>query len=308
MDTFVFLSTSDVLECIFRRCGQITAPGTDLRGSQFIDYTGAADTSAVVWDVATDTDGLLDSCVFDRGTNAHHAIELGTTSPTNLTFRGCEFTGFNASNAQNDSTFHVKRTTGSVTINVIGCTGNFSYKTDGATVSIVTDPVTAQITVKTQAGVAIQNARVIAEASDGTGDLPYDDTVTISRSGSTASVAHTAHGMVNSDKVVLRGSDQQEYNGVFSVFNVTANAYDYTVSGTPATPATGTIKATGVVLEGLTNASGVISASRSFTADQPVSGSARKMTSTPFYKPFNFLDVVDNVNGLTKLVNLVLDE
>jgi len=83
---------------------------------------------------------------------------------------------------------------------------------------------------------------------------------------------------------------------------------DYTVSGAPATPATGTIKATGVVLEGLTNGSGVISATRVFSVDQAVRGKARKSTASPLYKSSDFTDTVDNINGLTKTVALVRDD
>jgi len=146
------------------------------------------------------------------------------------------------------------------------------------------------------------------ESNNGSGDLPYQASVTITRSGSTASVSHTAHGLANSAKVVIRGADQPEYNGIQTISNVTANAYDYTVSGTPTTPATGTIVCSGVVVEGTTNASGEVSASRTFSVDQAILGRIRKQTSSPFYKAVRFTDTVDNVNGLTKTVQLQRDD
>jgi hypothetical protein len=309
MGTFSFLTGLTATATTWRRCGQITAAGSILADCLITGYTGAADTSALVWNVATDPDGKLDDCEFVKGTTAHHAIEFGTSSPTTMTLRRLVSSGFNAANAQNDSFFHIKRTTGSVTISVVGGTGNFSYKTDGATVTIVLDPVTTLITTRDQkTNAVIASARVLVEAGDGAGDLPFQESVTITRSGTTASVAHTAHGLVSGDKVAIRGAVQTEYNGVFSISNVTANAYDYTVSGSPATPATGTITATGVVLEGLTNASGVISATRVFSVDQSVRGSARKSTTAPYYKSNDFTDVVDNVVGLSKTVALVRDD
>jgi hypothetical protein len=166
MNTFTLLSTSTASACTFRRCGQIVAPGSDLTGSQVDSYTGAADTSAVVWDVATDVDGLLDDTTFIKGTNAHHAIELGTTSPTSVTLRGIAFVGFNAADAQNDSTIYVKRTTGSVTISTVGCSGNITYKTDGATVSIVPEPVTLTVKCVDGAGIAIQDVQVSIHRTD----------------------------------------------------------------------------------------------------------------------------------------------
>ncbi|OGQ60731.1 MAG: hypothetical protein A3J24_06350 [Deltaproteobacteria bacterium RIFCSPLOWO2_02_FULL_53_8] len=64
---------------------------------------------------------------------------------------------------------------------------------------------------------------------------------TITRSGSTATAAVTAHGYVSGDSVLMAGANEAEYNGTFVIFNVTANTFDYTVTGSPATPATGTI-------------------------------------------------------------------
>jgi len=146
------------------------------------------------------------------------------------------------------------------------------------------------------------------EAGDGAGDLPFEDSVTITRSGSTASVSHTAHGLDAGDKVAIRGADQQEYNGVFAISNVTTNAYDYTVTGTPTTPATGTITSTGVVVAGLTNASGQVSASKSYSADQNVRGVVRKSTTTPLYRSFDFTDTISQTAGLTKTLQMIRDD
>lgn len=75
---------------------------------------------------------------------------------------------------------------------------------------------------------------------------PYQASVTITRSGSTATVAHTAHGLANEQYVLIAGANETEYNGTHQIFNVSTNSYDYNVSGTPATPATGTITSTGI--------------------------------------------------------------
>ena len=71
---------------------------------------------------------------------------------------------------------------------------------------------------------------------------------------------------------------------------------------------TGTIISSGAVLSGLTDASGNISASRTFTVDQPVSGTVRKSTTAPRFKDFPLSGNIDSVNGLTINVQLVLDE
>ena len=73
-------------------------------------------------------------------------------------------------------------------------------------------------------------------------DLAADKTVSgITRSSTTATATSTAHGYTTGDKVNIRGATQSEYNGDFTITVVDANTFTYTVSGSPATPATGTI-------------------------------------------------------------------
>ena len=62
----------------------------------------------------------------------------------------------------------------------------------------------------------------------------------ITRSGATATaLCADTSGLANGSVAYLSGAAQSEYNGVFAVANVVANtSFDYTVSGTPASPAT----------------------------------------------------------------------
>ena len=106
--------------------------------------------------------------------------------------------------------------------------------------------------------------------------------------------AHTAASQLRSEFVIT-------VTGV--------NGYTYTMDGTPAaSPATGTIIATGAHLEGLTDASGNISDSRTLTLDQPLQGFARKSTASPRFKSFPLAGTCDNVDGVTINVQLILDE
>jgi hypothetical protein len=306
--TFTFDSNTTADKCTFLGCGALTLAGADISGSTIEGSTVAADASALVWDVNLDPDGELDDIRVTKGAAAHHAIEFGTTSPLTMTVRGMVATGFNASNSQNDSTFHVKRTSGTVTINVVGGTGNFSYKSDGATVNVVIDPVTSTFTILDNNKNPLQNARVKVEASDGTGDLPFEDSVTITRSGSTATVSHTAHGMGVNDIVNIQGADQKEYNGAKTITAVTANSYDYTVSGTPTSPATGTITATGCVVSGLTDVNGEISDTRTWTNPQPIIGKARKSTASPYFKTSEISGTISTTTGFSSTNVMILDE
>lgn len=74
----------------------------------------------------------------------------------------------------------------------------------------------------------------------GQGSDPVSVT-SITRVSTTATVTITAHGFSNGNEVIISGATQTDYNGSFVISNVTANTFDYTVGGTPATPATGTI-------------------------------------------------------------------
>ena len=75
------------------------------------------------------------------------------------------------------------------------------------------------------------------------GDAAQAETVTITSSGTTATVSLTAHGYNVGSKITVAGSNEAEYNGDFTVTAVGgANAFDYETLSTPsATPATGTI-------------------------------------------------------------------
>jgi hypothetical protein len=69
----------------------------------------------------------------------------------------------------------------------------------------------------------------------------YGSGLSITRSGSVATVNFTAHGVETGDWVTIAGATQTEYNGEFVATKIDANNFSYTVSGSPATPATGTI-------------------------------------------------------------------
>ena len=174
--------------------------------------------------------------------------------------------------------------------------------------TIVNNTVTVTITVSdASTGSAIQDARVLLEADTG-GALPSGDSVSITRSGTTASVSHTAHGLANGAKVVIRGAVQDEYNGIQTISNVSTNAYDYTVSGSPTTPATGTIISTAVIIEGLTNASGVLEDTGfNYQSDQDISGWVRKATTSPLYKQSVVAGTITS-GGFSANVLLISDE
>ena len=74
--------------------------------------------------------------------------------------------------------------------------------------------------------------------------LGVDKTITagnLTRASTTATVILTAHGFADGAQINIRGAGQAEYNGDFLITVTDANTFTYTVVGSPATPATGTI-------------------------------------------------------------------
>ena len=135
VDTFSLLAASVMTNCVFRGTNAITAPGSDLSGSSVIEPTVGTDAAGVVWDVATNPITKLANMTHEKGAGTHHAIEFGLTSPLTMTLDGNTFTGFNASDGQDDSALHIMRTSGTVTITITNGAAP-SYKSEGATVVI----------------------------------------------------------------------------------------------------------------------------------------------------------------------------
>ena len=209
---------------------------------------------------------------------------------------------------------YVNIATGTVNLTLSGGSGvsaDSHVRTAGATVNVIVGAVTVQATAVLKAGTAVENALVYLRASDGTGPFPFEETVTsITRATTTATVTHTAHGMASNDKIVLQGiTDKTEDNFTVKQITVTgANTYTYTTTDSGSTSYTGTIKSTFVALNGLTNASGIISLSRVYATDQPVTGWARKSTSSPLLQEGVLVGVVDSADGFNGTAVMLSDE
>jgi hypothetical protein len=63
----------------------------------------------------------------------------------------------------------------------------------------------------------------------------------ITRVSTTATVTKKNHGFTDGQTVTIVGAAQTEYNGAITVGGATADTFTYTVSGSPATPATGSL-------------------------------------------------------------------
>ena len=310
----VGLRTGHIFEGIITGSGQVRANGATMNRSSVLQSTVAANNSSLQWNVNTDPDGLLDDMTFDKTSGvAHHAIEFGTAiaDAAEFTLRGCAFgTDFSATagGTTGDETFHFLDTTGSITLNLVGCTGNKGYRTNGVSVTIVDDPVTTQYTVTDTDQVAISGARVFLETSDGTGPLPFEESVSIVQTAGTATVTHTAHGIPDGTQVVIRGATQNGYNKVAVITVTGVNSYTYAVDSGTVSPATGSPVASGVIIHTTTNGSGVVSDTRVFSSDQPFKGTIRASSGAPYYQPATLTGTISSTSGFTASVSLLLDQ
>ena len=153
-----------------KNSGVITASGSIFTNVTVQESTVAADASSLLWNDSGDPDGNIDGCTFVKATGtAHHAIEFGSSAPTTMTLTDLTFSGFNASNGQNDSTLNFTDGSGkNYTVNLVGCSGNISYKVAGtSTVTLVTSvPVTVTVVDKDDNPIATAQTAVYVGATE----------------------------------------------------------------------------------------------------------------------------------------------
>lgn len=283
----------EVLGCSFELCGQVDPDDASVSGCFFIN-TSDAD-AALLWNEDID----IDNCNFIANTTGA-AIEMPSAAGTPYAYDALFFSG---------NTYDVLNSSGSsISINKNNGADPTTY--EGSTVTFLGVSVTTQITVKDVTdSTVIENVRVLFEAADGAGPLNFEESVTsINRVTTTATVAHTAHGLATGALVHIRGANQPEYNIVAEITVTGVDAYTYQVSGSPATPATGTITSTEAMFNELTSASGIVTDTRAMASNQNMTGRARKSTSAPLYKTQPIIETIDKDNGLTLNVLLIPDE
>lgn len=250
-----------------------------------------------------DAADITNSTFVSGGTG--HALEIGG-SAADVTLTGCTFTGYATSDGSTgNEAIYVNIGTGTMTITITDGTTP-SIRTAGADVTVLAGQVAATVKCTTTTGTNLENVRVLLLAAAG-GPMPSDATVTIVNSGTTATVTHTAHGMLTNDKVQIKGASLAANNGVWSITKTGDNTYTYTMGSSPGSNPTGTIKATFAVLSGLTSASGEITMSRVFASEQPVSGRARLSTSPNFYKTAAIVGTISSTGGFSTTVQMIAD-
>ncbi len=303
------------LNCIFSDCGIITSNGGDMTGSSVLTPAVSANEAGLVWNENADPDGELDNMTFTKTSAvAHHAITFGLDIPTSeITLRGCAFgTDFSATDdgSTGDETFHFLDTGGTLTVNLVQCTGNFGYRTEGVVITKVVDPVTTKLTIEEADGTPIENARVFLETDDngGGGGFPYQAaTSALTQAAGTATLdASAVHGLVTGDKVVIRNAGVENYNSVVTITVTDTDSFTFPIDSGAGSPAGGTPIFSYVPIQGLTDSNGEIQSSRVWPASQGLVGYGRKSSATPFFKQ-TAISIADASGGTDLLVALQPD-
>ena len=299
--TFIFKANSTINKCTFRRTDKITTNGAVISNCTIDNNRNA---TAVLASSPANASLISNTAFISDGTG--YAIEI-TGTAANMTLTGNTYSGYAASDGStgNEAVF-INIASGSMNLTISGG-GTPSIRTAGATVTVISGAVSATVTVVTGSGTAIQNANVLLKAA-ASGPYPSNVTVTITNSSTTATVSHTGHAMSTNDKVVIKGASHAANNGVFAITKINNDSYSYTMGSSPGSNPTGTIKATFVVLNGLTNASGQITMSKVFSGDQPVVGWVRKNSAQPYYKTSGLGGTVSSTTGYSATVQMIPDE
>ena len=280
---------------IFTDCLQIDPSTSTFETFTIKNYVGA-EGGALLWPGGT----TVKNGTFDNNLKSIEITQAASQTYDNLTF-------LNEDNTTKQST-HLNN--GGTDINISKNNGSnplYYTATGGGVVTFVGASVNISLYVFGQ-GADLQNANVLLRAADGTGPFPYKESITITSVGTTATVAHTAHGMDTGDKIEIKGANQAEYNGVYQITVTGVNSYTYTFAGSVTSPATGTITGTFIIVQGLTDVNGDIATSRVYATNQPLSGYSRKSTSSPYYKSFPITGEVDSVTGFNANIGMIIDE
>lgn len=308
-------SVVETISCVFNDCRTITPHSSVFLRNTLLnlaDPEGQYDPSAPL--VSVDDITTVKYCAFSESSQLtqNHAVWIEEPDTPQTCLQNT-FTSYGADDTATAALRYlspINAGADAITVNVTGGSGvnTTVYDTGTDGVTLVVDPVDLTIHVTDAAtGGNVSGARVLVYVTSGV-NWPYLDSVTITRSGTTASVSHTAHGLSNGDKVLISGADQEDYNIIATISNVSTNAYDYTVANSPTTPATGTITSTFVLIDGTTDVNGEITDNRTYGVAQPIGGRVRRGSTSPLYKTGAISGTVSNTAGLDLNIQLIRDE
>lgn len=274
--------------------GEVNSDDAVVRNSFFNSTSSPSTASAFLWVTNTDIKNS-----FFNGNTGTDISAIRHTDGTSRTYFDLLFAG-------NTNDVFLNHASADLTINKDGTANPTTSRSSGSGSVTFVGSVNIKITVKDTDGNAVVGARVFMEAGS-TGSAPFQDSVTIVSTGTTATATHTTHGLVDGQFIVIRGANEQAYNGFFTITNSTANDYDYTMLSDPVDTATGTIIATQGFMNEDTIGGGVAEESFNAGATQSYTGRVREATTSPLFKLATFSGT-DISGGIDLPVQVIGDE
>jgi hypothetical protein len=157
--------------CSILASGQITAAGANITNSTI---TNSTTTSALLWDTNYDTFGKLDGTSF-ASSGTGHAIELGSNTPTSITFDDLNFIGYAATDGSTGNEALYNNSGKHITVNITG--GNIpSVRNGSGATTTLEASVPLTINVIDTATNPIQSAQVAIYLSSDDSELVNMDT------------------------------------------------------------------------------------------------------------------------------------
>lgn len=280
-----------------------------LNNCTFSNYVGPV--AAISWGVTGlpvfpgDTSGKLDNANFiSSGTG--HAIFLSQYVDSELTFNGHSYNGYATVDGSTGNEVLYNNSGKDVTIIVRGGDVPTVRNGTGSTTTIK-DIVDIDITIRSAVTFElIEDARVLVTVDSG-GPGVFEEPVSITSSGTTATINHANHGFTNDISILVDGATEVAYNGVFSINVLNDSNYTYTLPSTASSPATGSPNVTQVVIYGLSDSNGNLFTEYSFEGEQPIIGKVRKSSSSPYYKSTPIIGEISET-GFASTSLLIPDE
>lgn len=289
-----------------------TIDSCDITTAELTQGTAEIDASTIRTESAANV-AVIDDATFGTTTGIHdtdfvwtsggHAIQISGASPT-VTLTNIGFSGYGADDTSSSAIWVTA--TGTTTINIDGGSNPTVRNTGGGTVNVV-NSVAVTITVKDIDDQSLVSGAFVHVEVDSGGDLPYQESVTIATSGTTATVTHAGHGLATGDLVKIRGANETELNITASITVTDANTYTYTITSIGGAPGTGSITSTYVVIHEDTTAGIADNPNFAYTANQPITGVVRQGDVTPYYKQGIISGTITS-GGFDQTVLLVKDQ
>lgn len=293
----------------------------------------AADFTQIVVDHASTVCNWTNISLTALGTTNRGRVTVNSANPS-FSVTGGTWTGLGPTTLRSNSTMTglTWRDCDTITTNnatVTGCTVDLAF---AATAMVHSDLslLTGNTFNSTGAGHAVNIGTITADTT-----VTWDNAlsgyvagstgspVTTGTSGNEAILCNVASGQTLTINVASGASIPSVKNDGPGAVNVVAGQVTFTVTaqdintGSPienarvyvVAAAGGALSAGTVIIDkALTNASGQVSDTRSYSGNQPITGRVRRATSSPLYRSAPVAGTIDSASGLSLTVQMIPDE